>query len=513
MLSPDYQKYTHSGVVLDLPPEQVPPTSWTNCSNMMFKEFATIRSGGYSPYADMLPVPDPIFAMMYLYEGTSYWIYCTPTKIYITDGNIHTDLTPTAPLSISEAGDWTGTTLNGVPVLNNGIDAPIYWDGNFANKFKTLPDWPVNTRCNAIRAFKYHLIAMGIVDNSVEYPHLVKWSSAADPGTIPQHWTPAPDNDAGDTILADTPGKCIDGLPLRDVFVIYKEFSTYVLSYVAGQYVFSARKLFLTSGIQSNNCITEINGEHWVLTTNDVIRHDGQTFKSVVVNKARNAIIESIEPSKIKQCCVVSRLNNQQVWVCIPETGNSWLTKAYIINTEIGSIGTRDLPDVSYVAKGIVKQTENASWDVDTMAWDDDNTFWNQQTYNPSEDSILMVSATDDKLWAVDVEQSANGQPQNAYVERVGMNLGEFTERKLISRVVPRLEGSTGDTIYISVGGQSLFNDPVAWSDPLPFVIGTDRSVDCQVDGRLLSVRFEGTTKNIWKLHEYTVEFVECGLY
>jgi hypothetical protein len=136
---------------------------------------------------------------------------------------------------------------------------------------------------------------------------------SADPGSLPQSWTPAPDHDAGDVLLADTAGKIVDGLPLRDVFVVYKEFSTYTISYVAGQYVFSARKLFLTSGIQSNNCITEINGEHWVLTSNDVIKHDGQNYQSVVSNKVRNKLIEGINPAKLKQCCVTSRHNNQQV--------------------------------------------------------------------------------------------------------------------------------------------------------------------------------------------------------
>jgi hypothetical protein len=513
MLSPNYQIFKHTGIILDLPNEQVPPEAWTDGQNVQFKNFASQRADGYSQYAGTLGNNSPIFALMYLSATITYWIYCTPSQVWVTDGELHYNITPVTGLTASEAGDWTGTTLNGVPVLNNGIDPPFYWNGDVNSNCATIPGWPTGLRCNAIRAFKFHLFALGIIDNGVEYPHLVRWSSAADPGALPQSWVPAPDNDAGDVILADTAGKIIDALPLRDVFVVYKEFSTYVLSYVAGQYVFSARKLFLTSGIQSNNCITEINGEHWVLTSNDVIRHDGQNYRSVVSNKVRDKLIEGINPAKLKQCCVTSRHNNQQVWVSIPEGNSDWLTKTYIIDTEVGTIGVRDVPNLSYIARGVVKPNVDISWDSDSKGWDVDSTFWNQQTYSATEDSLLFVSALDSKLYSLASTMTADGQPMYSMLERVGMNIGDFTQRKIITKIIPRLEGGEGETIYIRVGGQSLFNQPVEWTDPIPFVIGTDLAIDVIVDGRLVSVRFEGTTNAVWKLHQYTVQWVDQGLY
>ena len=513
MESPTFEKFFHSGVNLDLASEEVPVSEYTGAQNFVFRERGSERTGGYATFGSTLSIIDPIFTMMFLTGLDSYWIYCTPDKVFVTDGLTQHDITPTAGLSLSEAGDWTGTTLNGLPVLNNGIDAPIYWNGVFTTPCATLPGWPVGATANSVRAFKYHLIAMGITQDNIEYPHLVWWSNGADPGSVPTSWTPAADNDAGDVLLADTPGKCVDGLQLRDTFIIYKEFSTYVLSYVAGQYVFSARKLFLTSGIQANNCITEINGEHWVLTTNDVIKHDGQTFQSVVTNKVRNALISAIEPSKIKQCCVVSRHNRQQVWVCIPEANNEWLSKAYLINTETGMIGTRDLPQVSYVGRGIVTAPGTSAWDSSAISWDNSTSFWNQQEYDATEDSLIYCSSNADKLFAVDVISSNNGQPVTAYLERTGLPIGDYTQRKLITSIIPRIEGAQGDTIYIRIGAQALFGQPVVWSDPQPFVIGTDTAVQAIVEGRMLGVRFEATTTNIWIVHSYAVRYVYQGLY
>jgi hypothetical protein len=67
--------------------------------------------------------------------------------------------------------------------------------------------------------------------------------------------------------------------------------------------------------------------------------------------------------------------------------------------------------------------------------------------------------------------------------------------------------------VNIRVGGQSFFNTPITWSPDLPFVIGSDVSVECQVEGRLISVRFEGLTNGIWKLHSYRLGVVDLGLF
>ena len=109
-----------------------------------------------------------------------------------------------------------------MPVFNNGIDDPFYWDGVVTNICLPLPDWPALTKCKAMRSFKYHLFAMDITQNSIRDQDLVLWSDAADPNTIPQSWTPGPDNDAGSNTLSATEGAIIDAEKLRDQFVIYK---------------------------------------------------------------------------------------------------------------------------------------------------------------------------------------------------------------------------------------------------------------------------------------------------
>lgn len=514
MKSPSYVNFKHWGLIADQPPEEVPPDKWTGLSNIQFQERSTNRVSGYEPFADPPLGTGPIFALNVIFGADTFWVYCTASHVYVTDGATHHDITPAGGLSTVEVGEWTGCILNGIPVLSNGQDAPFYWPLSVSLPCLTLPGWPTGAYCKAIRAFKYHLFALNIFDGTTALPDTVWWSEAAAPGAIPQEWTPAPDNDAGDMTLADAPGGIVDGLSLRDTFVVYKQFSCYILSYVAGQYVFVQRKLFLTAGLQTSNCVAELNGEHWLFTGNDVIRHDGQNFVSVVQDKVKRELVESVDPSKTAICCVTSRVREQQLWVCIPTQGSSLLNLAYVINTQTGDSGKLDLPGVAYVARGIVRSAESGiSWDSDAEAWDADITFWDQQTYSPTEDSILICDPDSNQLLSHGTTDTVNGQPLYAFVERQSLMMNENILRALVTRVVPRLSGQPGEVINIRVGGQSYFDQPISWSDPIPFVIGTNVGVDLQVEGRLISIRFEGTTSRVWRLHSYRLGVVDLGLY
>jgi hypothetical protein len=501
----------HLGIVLDKPPEEVPADTWTGGQNVAFRDGMTYRTGGYDRYAEP-PLFAPLFAMNLIVGPESYWIYCGVSQVAVTDGTNHWNLTPAGGLSLSEAGDWCGCILNGIPCVNNGSDPPMFWNLSFSSTLAVLPGWPAGATCKALRATKYHLIALNISESTINYGSQVWWSKAAQAGTLPTEWTPTASNDAGDLVFGDTPGSIVDGLALRDSFVVYKEFSTHVMQYVAGTYVWTGRKLYLTTGVQALNCVVEANGMHWLFTGTDVVRHDGQTYNSVIDEKVKETLVKSIDPGKTKMCCVESRILNQQVWVCIPEQGNAWLNKAYVIDFKTGDIGIRLLPQVASVCRGVVAQAPGGNaWNADNRSWDSDITFWDQQSFSPTQDSVLMCDARLGKLYSVDTSDLADGQPVAAYVERLGTMLGDGTGHYVVTGIVPRIEGNPGDVLTVTLGGQPWFDRPIAWGDPQQYVIGTDTKVDSVVEGKLLSVRIEGTTAGVWRLFRYDVKFTQMG--
>lgn len=502
----------HLGLILDKPPEEVSPENWTGGQNVAFMDGMTYRTGGYGRFADPLTITKPLYAMNVLIGPDSYWLVCGESRVEVTDGTTHWDITPVAGLALSEAGDWTGCILNGIPCVNNGSDPPMYWNRDLGSKLATLPGWPAGATCKALRATKYHLMALNISEGVTNYGSQVWWSMAAAAGSLPAEWLPTASNDAGDIVFGDTPGSIVDGLALRDQFIVYKEFSTHVMQYVAGTYVWTGRKLFLTTGVQALNCVVEANGMHWLFTGTDVVRHDGQNYVSVVDEKVKKTLVRSIDPGKTKMCCVESRILNQQVWVCIPEQGNSWLNKAYIVDLITGDIGVRSLPQVAAVCRGIVASTaQGNSWNADNASWDSDITFWDQQSYSPTQDSLLMVDQPRAHLYSVDTSDLADGAPVYAFVERLGAPIGAFDKHKVVTGIVPRIEGTPGDVLTITLGGQPWFDTPITWGTPQQFVIGTSHVVSEFVEGRLLSVRIEGTTQGVWRFYRYGIKVAEMG--
>ncbi len=502
----------HSGIVLDFPPEEVKPECWTGGQNMVFRDGITERVGGYEAFADPLSGDGPLYGQNIIIGADSYWIYFTATKIYVTNSATHWDITPAGGLTLTNAGEWSACLLNGIPCFNNGHNPPMYWDRDTTHKALVLPGWPATARCKAIRATKYHLIALNITDGAVNYGNQVWWSSGAQAGAIPQEWTPTASNDAGDVICADTPGVIIDGLGLRDTFMVYKDTSTYVMQYVAGTYVFTTRLLFLTTGVLALNCVVESNGQHWLLTGNDVVRHDGQTFASVVDDKVQKKLIGSIEPLKRSMCCVSGRVLNKQVWIAIPETGQQWLTKAWVVDVMTGDIGLRDLPNVAALANGNVAGiTAAATWEGDPNPWNVDMSFWDQQSYDPSQDSLVMFDKVNNHFYNTDTIGTNAGAPVHAYIERLAGVFGDIMSHKVVTAVFPRIEGQVGDVLTITLGGSAWFDRPIEWGEPQEFVIGQDVAVTDIVEGRLLSLRIEGNTVNVWRIYRYAVKIVQQG--
>ena len=417
------------------------------------------------------------------------------------------------------AGKWTGAVLNGVPVLNNGVQAPMWWDGNTSNPAQPLPDWPENTTCKAIRAFKYHLIAMNITQDSVQLPEKFMWSAAADPGTIPSSWTPEPGNDAGDNVLSATPGGINDGHKLRDTFILYKQHSAYTLDYVAGQYVFAVRPLFVTAGAQHLNCVIESRGLHYVFGDDDLYVHDGNQLQSISDKRIRNIVFDAIPPEQRSLCHVAQRVSRDEVWFMFPSAVSGKIRTAVVYSTEERAFGVRALPDVSFVATGIIPQTEEATtWDdvPEAETWNTMEGFWSDATYSLSNDGLI---ACGEKLYHVDAANTNDGEPVPAKIERLAWQIGqdEWITKTLRSLYI-NITGGVGDEVLVQLGASMHPDQPITWNPAQAIVIGEDVAsrgykVDSMIHGRYFHIRITSAGGSPWKIHSMMSCFVREGKF
>src|SRR5690606_37246891 len=272
-----------------------------------------------------------------------YWLYAGLNKVHavtITEGvSIHTNITrQTGGEDVDYAAtpnSWTSTLLGGIPILNPGnkVDPPQRWNLDIEAKLQPLENWPANTYARSLRGCKQFLVALGITKDGVDYPFMVKWSHPADPGGVPISWeVNDPTVDAGVIDLAEGHDPIVDGLQLRDSFIIYKQASIWRMDFTGGPYVFQFRKVLGVSGALNRNCIVEVDGWHFVLTGSDVIMHDGQAATSILDKVSRRHLFQSIDVNNVGKCFVFKNPFMNEVFVCYPTIGSEWCNQAMVWN-------------------------------------------------------------------------------------------------------------------------------------------------------------------------------------
>lgn len=489
--------------------QQAPENVFNDGANVRYNNNIIERVSGYTPIFGTL-LNTPIYVMGIREFNEFKWLYASTSNIgVVNSSSTHFSLTPVAGVIATKQDNWSGGVMNSLVFMCSPLTDPIYWDGNTSNKMLTLPNWPSSTKAKCIRAYKNFLVAMAIDNASGFYGNMIKWSASADSGDIPQSWDETDATlDAGEATLSTTSGNIIDCLPLQDNNVIYKDDSTHLMKYIGGQFIFAFTDLFVTSGIMGRDCVVEINGTHIVLTKDDVIRHDGHTFKSIVTNRIRDFIFESINTAYASNSYLAHNRKRNEIWICIPIGDGDTPQLAIIWNYKLDKFGIRNLPSagVSFIASGLVDiTTDTLTWNTDIESWVEDPTIWNEQYINDISNDLVFPLST--KLMQLDITENDETNPISAYVEKRSIKLSNESEIALVVRLIPNLEGVTGNTLRIRVGGQINITDPILWDTERDFIIGTDIVHDCLVKGRYISIKISSIGGGVWKLFSVGLEF------
>ena len=91
------------GVNTSLNSADLPPSVWSNVSNVSFKDGKSRKAQGYSQVFGTTP-SDILYLTNNVDAGQLYWYEATPTKIYRTEGTSHIDISrPATPYAATES--------------------------------------------------------------------------------------------------------------------------------------------------------------------------------------------------------------------------------------------------------------------------------------------------------------------------------------------------------------------------------------------------------------------------
>jgi hypothetical protein len=521
------------GQINDTAPYMLAPEAWTLAENIRYDKNAPQALAGWAQVFGT-PGVAPHFALPVKTPSQTWWLYVSLAKGYVFDGTTHTNITrQTAGSDVNytanDTANWNGVVFGGVPILNNGIDVPQYWGSySTATKLAALPNWPTTLRAKIIRGFGSYLVAFNVTDAGTIYPNLVQWSNPAGPGTVPTSWAFGnPAVEGGRKDLPDVnSGDIIEALTLQSALFIYKERSIWKMTYIGGQYIFQFDPFLNDVGILGPRCVCydDTGAKHIVATQDDIIMHNGNTPTSILTDKQRTTLFDSMNKDTANTSFIFLNRAKNEVWFCFPEAGQSQPTRALIWNYKkgIGAISFASGITFRNAVLGDIQGVTGETWATGTDTWADDTGPWSQVFRQ----KIVLCSPDNTKFYQLDSGTTRDGvnfpvtlQREDLGIigkTRTGAWINDFKQMKMVDALWPKVGGVP---IRVRVGFRDVVGGPLVWQPYTTFNPATDMWINAIVDetlpgsGRAVSVEFSSTTAALWRLDGYSMNVEVIGPY
>lgn len=510
------------GVLSDPPPFATPDNALSFGLNIRAYHGRLMNFPGYTTYATPPIEPYGIYGFESNLAPT-LWVEAGLTAVYVYDGSTHSDITRVSgPYTMNEAFNrWTGGVQGSLGFLNNAADAPQQWDSiDTVTKLKDMSYDPVagqswgdlNYRCFAMRSFRGTIIAMNLTRGSAVLPSTLQWCQFFRPGETALDWVPRASNSAREVNLGETKGHIIDGLALREDFIIYKEDAVYRMSFTGdSNNPFRFTRLPEFVRIINRNCVAEAGELHVIAAPEDVYTFDGNTFRSLLDHRMREHYNTRLWKERGFQAFVVSNENDKEVWICYPtpdEGGTvKYATEAIVWNRHDDTLSITDLPNVKAMSRGNLGPPPGDNFDdPPDIAFDDDTQAFDGQPFT-SAGQLVGTFGQNLSVFAAD-NQTDNGVAKLCQGERIGLVLqdaGMSTVGRAhrYSELRPYIT-STGP-VEFSLGGQQHPNGPVYWEPFKTFDPERDYHLDFRANGRYACWRIRSKSNVRWELSDVEI--------
>lgn len=502
-----------AGLNRDLLPSELAPDIWSDCTNVRFRNgFAEKRHGIQSAYT--APTAVPYFVTTFLTAASRFLVQCGTVRVFVDDGTTRSDITPVATFTGGINDRWSGGSLQGTLILNNGVDSPCYWAGNPATPLAALTGWTAGWKSDVIRPFKNYLVALGNTRGGAKQPHNVGWSAAAAPGSIPSTWTAGVGNDAGGMDLAETTGVMVDCLPYGDVNIIYKQDARYLMQYIGGNDVFRFQRLPGDDGLLARGCVVNTPKGQVFMSNGDVRLHQGADSVSIIEGVNRRWLFNSMDTTNAGRSFLAVNQQKNEVWVCFPSVGSASCDRALVWNWNENTWGDFSLPSLTYGTSGLVATNltsnviDNVSQVINT-----DTAVIDGNEYSPSE-ARLILSTANQQIGLADTGSTDFGTALTFMLEKRGISFGDTDAVKVLSASRPQFNAQAGTVLSVYHGSHMRPTDDATYAAAQTFTVGTtDRATAFSNGGRYLAWKVTSTDYSPILMKSNDIEFFAQGRF
>jgi hypothetical protein len=451
------------------------------------------------------------------------------------NGTALEDVTPTGQVGDADPKVITSCYLGGVSYLNRESHDPLFKTSG-DNRYNPLANWPEGYKTKVLRAYKDQLIALGVTKLGAYFPTMVKWSDLTGFGTEPNSWDPtSTTNSAGENIVNEMQHTIVDGLALRNSFVIYCTNSVWGMDYVGGDFIFQWTKLFDERGVINPNCVVQVGGSHFVFDQNDIYVHDGITPTSIADAKTRDFIFDGLDTAKRNLCFVNHDARMSEIRFCYPSADNlvgfvnptTGCNRAAVYNYSNGTWTFYDMPNVTGSARASLISGE--AWETDLeRVWDDTPGVWMTSDGDESQHVMFVgradptVGLTASRLYGFDLINGGTlTQPieletlKPSFLERTGLDLDSIgknlTQYSHVQALWPQMSIEFPTDAYWQFGANDLVNIEPTWSDEMTFDPLTESKLDINEAGKYLAYRFGLRGSGDFQLSGFDVQIVIRG--
>lgn len=489
------------GLIKDVAGHQLPPEAFTTATNIRFRNNYAKKIPGHSrPFGTPLVTPYFLLPIQGLLD--MYWIYCGLANVYAARGNVHSNITRAIGGNYSSDADdgWNGFEFNGLAILNNGLDDPQYWPTvDSSTLLQDLANWPANLLCKLMTGFKSHLFAFDVTNSGVRTFHEYRWSHAAETGTIPSSW-----DYTDSTLLAgqnyfDEDGGLVKAAGiLGDSLIVYRQWATEEIRYVGFPKIFEHKRILNEKeGIFSKHCYAPLpSNQHIVLTANDLRIHNGSVSQSVIEGKMRDSLFADIGNTYKHRTFLAPNYKENEVWICYPETGQQWCTKALIYNYVEQKFSHRELPGLSYATWGISDTSAASTINANTTIINTNTQRIDQSNYDPTKGSLIAAKISTAKILKMDDGATFDGTTYTGTLQRTGLLFEGLKWIKKIYAIELSIEADAGTLITVKTGYTTTIDGDYTWGTGQTFTAGTDYKVNFNNDsnvGRVLGYEISAT--------------------